>query len=465
VATESDVKAQELAAILHEIRDRVRARYPEGEARGLGVALPDLLPVLHARDAAQSKVAAIGTVNPRPPGLANNIVQFVKQSIARSLNWFVRDQVEFNRASLVALETTLEALNEVNRTFVAVGARIDELGALRAEAVELRDMRAHWIRWREEWERKLLQNEVHFLKSVSELQTSFDGKLMHADVNYRETVRAQHIEFSASISKAVEDVKQGFWQDLASIRLEFERLIHAELRVIRQKAYSSAAPVAGQAPAASSGPVDFDYARFADRFRGTEDYVRERQQFYVPFFTGRGRVLDIGCGRGEFLEAMRQAGVRAIGVDLDNESVDLCRSKGLEAEHADAFEWLADQPDYSLDGIFASQLVEHLQPDRVPQLVKLCSAKLKSGGVLSLETPNPECLAIFATHFYLDPTHTRPIPHGLLAFYMEEYGFGGIEVHRLSPAVESMPSLAELPAAFREAFFGGLDYGIIGKRL
>ena len=103
--------------------------------------------------------------------------------------------------------------------------------------------------------------------------------------------------------------------------------------------------------------------------------------------------------------------------------------------------------------------------DAFPRLVKLASSRLKPGGVLAFETPNPECLAIFATHFYLDPTHQRPIPPGLLVFYFEEFGFGSIEVHRLSPAVESMPALAELPEAVRDAFFGGLDYGIIGTRL
>jgi len=101
----------------------------------------------------------------------------------------------------------------------------------------------------------------------------------------------------------------------------------------------------------------------------------------------------------------------------------------------------------------------------LPAMVRLCAAKLRRGGVLAIETPNPECLAIFATHFFLDPTHTRPVPHQLLAFYMEEAGFGLIEVHRLSPAMETMPEIADLPERFREKFFGGLDYAIVGKKL
>ena len=96
---------------------------------------------------------------------------------------------------------------------------------------------------------------------------------------------------------------------------------------------------------------------------------------------------------------------------------------------------------------------------------RINAAKLRREAPLVIETPNPECLAIFASHFYLDPTHTRPVPHPLLAFYMEECGFGQIQVRRLSPAVESMPALASLPEDFREAFFGGLDYAISGLKL
>jgi predicted TPR repeat methyltransferase len=162
---------------------------------------------------------------------------------------------------------------------------------------------------------------------------------------------------------------------------------------------------------------------------------------------------------------MREAGVPAHGIDLSQESVDLCQQKGLQAETADLFAYLADLPEASVDGIFSAQVVEHLPPDRLPDMIRLAASRLRTDGVLAIETPNPECLAIFASHFYLDPTHTRPVPHPLLSFYMEEFGLGGIEVHRLSPAIESMPALARLPEEFREAFFGGLDYAIVGRKL
>ena len=112
-----------------------------------------------------------------------------------------------------------------------------------------------------------------------------------------------------------------------------------------------------------------------------------------------------------------------------------------------------------------AQVVEHLPPDRLPEMIKLCASRLARHGIIAIETPNPECLAIFATHFYLDPTHHRPVPHPLLAFYLEEFGMGSIEVRKLSPAVETMPGLASLPEDFRETFFGGLDYAILARKL
>lgn len=460
----SDPRADELTAIVHEIRERVRKRYPAGETAGIGMTLPDLLPVLHARDAAEAKVASIGSVNPRPSGAFNSIIQSVKRTIARALGWFVRDQIEFNRSVLTAVDATLEALNDVNRTFAAVGSRIDEFQSLRGEATELKDIRTHWIEWREEWQRKLMQNEIHLLRGLAETQAANEARLLKLDTEYRETVRAQHREFEADVEKRLRDLDAQFWAQLQKIRLEYETLIHNELRVVRQKAFASPSP-AFTASRPAENPLDIDYARFADRFRGTEEYVRDRLRFYLPFFAGRTNVLDVGCGRGEFLEILREEGISARGVDLDEESVGLCRSKGLQAEVADVLDFLSSEPENSFDGIFAAQVVEHLRPEQVPQLVKLCASKLKTGGVLALETPNPECLAIFATHFYLDPTHTRPIPPGLLVFYFEESGLGGIEVHRLSPAAESLPAVRELPVAFRDAFFGGLDYGIVGRKL
>ena len=120
-----------------------------------------------------------------------------------------------------------------------------------------------------------------------------------------------------------------------------------------------------------------DWLRFADRFRGPEEHVRKGLGLYLGSFAGAGEVLDIGCGRGEFLEAAREAGIRARGIDLNGEMVALCRSRGLDAETADLFEYLGRQPDESLGGIYCSQVIEHLPAERLPDLVRLAAAKLE----------------------------------------------------------------------------------------
>jgi O-antigen chain-terminating methyltransferase len=165
------------------------------------------------------------------------------------------------------------------------------------------------------------------------------------------------------------------------------------------------------------------------------------------------------------LEVFREAGISARGVDLHEESLALCRAKGLEAEKADLFQYLDSLPDSSLGGVICNQVVEHLPPERLPDLVRLIHAKLRPNRLVAIETPNPACLAIFATHFYRDPTHKHPIPDALLTFYLEEAGFGAIEIVPLTPAVDSMPSLARLPKAVRDDFFGSLDYTVFARKL
>lgn len=542
-------KIAELNAIVEAVRDRVRNGYPQpdsGASAGSEV-MPDirlrpadLMPLVHARDAAQAKVAAIGGVNPRAGGLLNKIVQAVKKLIARTLQWFVRDQVVFNRETITAVEAAIEALNEQNRALLSLasqsnerfawlrsriqetreqsaaevresGAEVRDLGeamrgdmremrdetrelreqtragihelreesrtgmdelreAMRAEAREAEDIRKHWIEWRAGWEHRLATNEIQFLRAAADLQGAFQHRVTLIETNFREMVRAQHSDYLGALDRTNLAIQKQFAADLGRVREAYERMIHSELRLIRLRsggpanAPAAAADMASGAAMAAPSPVSgLDYSRFAERFRGTEDEIRRHMEFYRPLFSNCDNVLDIGCGRGEFLEVMREAGVPARGIDLSGESVAQCRGKGLTAEVADLFAYLAAQPDGEFDGILSSQVVEHLPADRVPEMIRLCGAKLRRGGVLAIETPNPECLAIFATYFYLDPTHTRPMPHQYIQFCMEEAGLAGFEVHKLSPAIETMPELASLPADFRERFFGGLDYAIVGR--
>jgi O-antigen chain-terminating methyltransferase len=464
-----NIRTEELTAVVREIRERVRSRFPTGALPG-NVTVPDLMPIVHARDAAEAKVASIGTVNPRPPGLVNSVAQKVKKAVARALDWHVREQVEFNRAAMGCVQAMLETFGEVNRAFSQMAGYVQsqasqfnaEVQELRVEARELKDVREHWAQWRAGWEEKSNRNEVYILRTISELNAAFQHRSTLTENQLRQEIRDQHANYENALQRASAEIQQRLWADLERVREQYEKLIYDELRVVRQRA-AAQAPAPATSPLPPKGETNIDWLRFADRFRGPEERIRRAHEMYIERFRGASDVLDIGCGRGEFLEAARAAGIVAHGIDLNGENVALCRSKGLDAQAGDVFAYLQGAP--TVGGVFCSQVIEHLPPARVPDLIRLIGASARRGSPVLFETPNPECLAIFATHFYLDPTHARPIPAALLAFYLEEAGFGEIEVKYLSPAMETMPALSDIPERFRDSFFGGLDYAVFARKL
>jgi 2-polyprenyl-3-methyl-5-hydroxy-6-metoxy-1,4-benzoquinol methylase len=277
------------------------------------------------------------------------------------------------------------------------------------------------------------------------------------------------------LDKSADEIQRKLWADLEQLKSDQERMIQTELRVLRRK-ISAAPTTAPSAPAESPVPTPvadpapgLDYARFEERFRGDEAFVSKNQEFYLPVFEGKSRVIDLGCGRGELLRMLADRGAEVLGVDLDNEALAACREKGVPVERADLYSFLAAQPDASCDGLFCAHVVEHLPAMRLQELADLAFAKLRPGGVFAMETPNPGCLAIFAGDFFLDPTHEKPVPSARLHFHLEEAGFGSIETHERHPAPEVFPQLRALAeseelAPFQKRFFGGLDYAIIARK-
>ena len=235
---------EELTAAIQEVRNRARARHPEGSLGLNGLAAPDLMPLVHARDAAEAKVAAIGTVNPRAPGLKNSIVQFVKKNIARAMDWHVREQVEFNRATMACVHATIEALADTTRALASLASHHqalreemfalhrqhqEEMASLYREAQELKDIRTHWAQWRVGFEDRRNASEIHVLRTVSELQGAFQHRVTLLEQNFRELARQQHTGFQQALDRNTVDVQQRLWRDLEQIRGEYEKLIHTEL--------------------------------------------------------------------------------------------------------------------------------------------------------------------------------------------------------------------------------------------
>lgn len=192
------------------------------------------------------------------------------------------------------------------------------------------------------------------------------------------------------------------------------------------------------------------YAAFEAKFRGSRALIKQRLAVYQPFLQAvlainpAANALDLGCGRGEWLEYLSEVGYSAQGVDLDEGMLADCKKLGLNAQQGDALETLHLQPSESLDIVSGFHLAEHLPFIYLRQLVDEALRVLKPGGLLILETPNPENLVVGTNSFYLDPTHQKPLPPDLLAFLAEHSGFVRTKILRLQEPSGLLDSTSQL---------------------
>jgi SAM-dependent methyltransferase len=243
------------------------------------------------------------------------------------------------------------------------------------------------------------------------------------------------------------------------------------LRLERRPPGAAASTVAAQ-PSATALP---DYFAFESRLRGSTSEIRERQRPYVQRLLGHGPVLDLGCGRGELLALLRDAGVEARGIDADADMVAFARGEGLAVEQADAHAGLSAFADGSLGAVTALQLVEHLPPRDLVLLLELAHAKLREGGLLILETINPVS-PLALRNYFADLTHAQPLVAETLELLVREAGFRETETLFLNPPEGSLaevplPAGAEWDAAraalarnrraIAEQLFAPLDYAVV----
>ena len=309
---------------------------------------------------------------------------------------------------------------------------------------------------------------------------------------YVEPLAADQRAFNDSALKLVDQLFEevdALHRDLESARAELaerrrdaqlvgeldERLTRVERRARTDG--TAPAPTVAQQPAAQALP---DYFAFESRMRGRTEGVRERQRAYVEDFREAAPVLDVGCGRGELLALLREAGIEARGVDADADMVAYARGEGLDVEQADAIAHLEALDDGALGGIFSAQVVEHLPPPALLRLLELAHAKLRPGGVLVAETINP-LSPLALRNYFADLTHAQPLVPETLALLARQAGFDEVETRFVNePPEDERLRAVELPdeAAFDAAraalaanverlnglLYGPLDYAILARK-
>jgi SAM-dependent methyltransferase len=192
---------------------------------------------------------------------------------------------------------------------------------------------------------------------------------------------------------------------------------------------------------------DSMYIAFEDQFRGTDESVHARVREYVPIFHGATDVVDLGCGRGEFLAALADAGIAARGVDANAGMVAVVRERGLSAVTGDALTYAASVPDESLGGVVAIQVIEHLEPSYLMRLLDTAGRKMRRGAPIVLETINPACWFAFFSSYIRDFTHIRPVHPETLQYLLRASGFERVQIRYSAPVPDQIKMrTVELPA-------------------
>jgi 2-polyprenyl-3-methyl-5-hydroxy-6-metoxy-1,4-benzoquinol methylase len=240
-----------------------------------------------------------------------------------------------------------------------------------------------------------------------------------------------------------------------------ERLTRVERR---ERAAAGPVTVAAQ-PSAAAVP---DYFAFESRMRGSVEAVRDRQRRYLDDLRGHGPVLDVGCGRGELVGMLQEAGVEARGIDADADMVAFARGDELDVEQADAVTYLEALSDASLGAVFMAQVVEHLPPPTLVRVLELAATKLRAGGVLIAETINP-LSPLALRNYFADLTHAQPLVPETLELLARQAGFAETEIRFLNEPAERLtePEDALIAANVRrlnELLFAPLDYALLARR-
>ena len=432
-------------ARLRDERDRADRQYNEAlTALDRSLQAPASLPDVPPGYVGQQ----VGTLNerweilsgvslPAPRGIRSRLAHFVWRLVAPVLE----RQQAFNSV----------LVDHLNRD-VAAGRAADSalLEALHAQAAAIAGFQAHLIQYLQQ---VTLYIDTKDRLAAGSLMAVYDAAIntLTDDLMRRaESMAAREARFDGRVS-AVNATQDDLRARLATMQ---QATLTLKREVERMLAGGSSSHVAPP-DAGSTGPApvvdSYKYVGFEDRFRGSQDDIRTRLEPYVAMFRSASDVLDVGCGRGEFLDLLRADGISARGLDLNHEMVEVCRERGLDVSEGDLVGYLDSLSDGSLGGLIAIQVVEHLEPAYLMRALDLAYHRLRPGSCIILETINPACWFAFFASYIRDLTHVRPIHPETLQYLLTASGFerATIEWRSPYPVAEKLQPVA--PAADSES--------------
>jgi len=309
-------------------------------------------------------------------------------------------------------------------------------------------------------QRELTEDQNRLKTEITHFRNDTDNRFK-AQMLADEIQLEKHQELQEFVTKQIVEKLQ---RTRAELVLQEQRL--ASLPARNQGSGSSSAP---PAPAGALHPMDLLYIALEDQFRGARGHIQEALTVYLPILQkakATSSILDVGCGRGEWLELLKGEGYSAYGIDVNRISIRQCQELGLEAKETDAVTHLRSLPNDSLNCVTAFHFVEHLSLEDLVSFVDHALRVLRPGGILILETPNPENLIVGGCNFYFDPTHRNPLPALTMTCILESRGFDGLETLELHPMLaERLKGNDEIIQRFNALFYGPMDYAIVAHKI
>lgn len=406
----------------------------------------------------------LGARQPRPatdmtPAPAAASTPRPARPVARSLARSVARRVLPGR--LLSRLRTLSALGaqvlqRLERVEVAQRAQQADLRAAGRELQHIRDLAAN---------DRLRADRLNSLAPIAESVEAFCHQ-----VGWTETGVPLGERFGTGLHKTEQRIlrAEAAVQALSAEMLAQNRRLNLILEQLRRSADARAPVSAETVNALQDEVLDPLYVAFEDRFRGSRSSIIERQRAHLPLLHQAGAgtrdrpVIDVGAGRGEWLQLIRDEGLHGRGVDLNSKMATLCAERGLDCTQGDVIAFLRGLAPDSAGAVTGFHIAEHLPFKVLVALIDEALRVLRPGGVLLLETPNPQNLLVGSHTFYLDPTHRNPLPPGLLSFLAEERGFVRVETRGLHPIDQNFPGYDHaLTAELDRFFYGPADYALV----
>jgi 2-polyprenyl-3-methyl-5-hydroxy-6-metoxy-1,4-benzoquinol methylase len=443
---------------LQQIREEMQRSYQPRErnksieqAESSQPSSGELVELRSAIAALCSSYAIVGQTPPEPPTFRGRIGARLVKLVQRLLFWYTPQIVHFQYSALRAFESALRVFEEQLRSVQRL--ETENIQPLEAELrSERRDRQAAMTAAASRTE--ILERRLEALR----LQALPRMDCEIARLSSQQTAQEERINREIARLRAQQTVQEGRIALLIQARNDLLELSSpATVKRLRQEELHN---------------MDALYAALEDEFRGSRLAIKERLSVYLPKLADAAigsesmPILDVGCGRGEWLELLREHQLYASGIDLNRVVLAICQELGLPVMEADAVEHLRSLPESSLGAVTAFHVIEHLALPQLLALLDEAKRTLKPGGVAIFETPNPNNLFVSSRYFYLDPTHRHPIPPLLGRFLAEARGFERVEILELHPwpvahRVDTSTG-GDVAARFNECFYGPQDYAIIG---